>query len=421
MDQHPVGTITDLQSILGTGTLNVVEQQIVIISTPDNVDEPTTSHETEILLFATPQNSANVGQRPTLGRPPVKRRLDLETDHQYIAEGCRTPQRQAKITRGGKSPGDRSRYDTSLNLTTKRFLELLSQSPDGVVDLNWAAQELKVQKRRIYDITNVLEGIQLITKKSKNHIQWLGSSLSGDLTAHYQALVVEVNQLGEEEKKLDDMIKKCTIQLKLLTEDSENQKYAYVTCQDLRRKAKLSEQRVIVVKAPPETQLQVCDPNESLGISLKSTKGPIGVFICPEDGSDDCSPVGGISPSETACEQPKPSTSHEVESTLMPVPQIASAPVKQEPVLSNDALLPLKYSPEAGHFSPLPSTDSFLEHFHSPDFPLNSAADAFKSLSPPCFHDYHFGLEENEGISELFDCDFSDDLTSLCFETDSIL
>jgi len=33
----------------------------------------------------------------------------------------------------------------------------------------------QVQKRRIYDITNVLEGIQLIEKKSKNNIQvgWL--------------------------------------------------------------------------------------------------------------------------------------------------------------------------------------------------------------------------------------------------------
>lgn len=74
---------------------------------------------------------------------------------------------------GVRSPGERSRYETSLNLTTKRFLELLSKSADGVVDLNWAAQVLNVQKRRIYDITNVLEGINLITKKSKNHIQWL--------------------------------------------------------------------------------------------------------------------------------------------------------------------------------------------------------------------------------------------------------
>jgi len=29
-----------------------------------------------------------------------------------------------------------------------------------------------VQKRRIYDITNVLEGIGLIEKKLKNRIQW---------------------------------------------------------------------------------------------------------------------------------------------------------------------------------------------------------------------------------------------------------
>ena len=31
---------------------------------------------------------------------------------------------------------------------------------------------LQVQKRRIYDITNVLEGIGLIEKTSKNHIRW---------------------------------------------------------------------------------------------------------------------------------------------------------------------------------------------------------------------------------------------------------
>lgn len=72
-----------------------------------------------------------------------------------------------------RSPGERTRYDTSLGLLTKKFLRLLSDSPDGVVDLNRAAEELEVQKRRIYDITNVLEGIQLIRKKSKNHIQWM--------------------------------------------------------------------------------------------------------------------------------------------------------------------------------------------------------------------------------------------------------
>lgn len=33
---------------------------------------------------------------------------------------------------------------------------------------------LNVQKRRIYDITNVLEGIGLIAKECKNNIRWNG-------------------------------------------------------------------------------------------------------------------------------------------------------------------------------------------------------------------------------------------------------
>lgn len=34
--------------------------------------------------------------------------------------------------------------------------------------------------------------------------------------------------------------------------------------------------------------------------------------------------------------------------------------------------------------------------------------DGFINLSPPHSHDYHYGLEDHEGISELFDCDFGD-------------
>ena len=43
------------------------------------------------------------------------------------------------------------------------------------VDLNEAALRLAVQKRRIYDITNVLEGIGLIEKTIKNKIKWKGA------------------------------------------------------------------------------------------------------------------------------------------------------------------------------------------------------------------------------------------------------
>lgn len=48
----------------------------------------------------------------------------------------------------------------------------MRSSENGAIELNSAASVLGVQKRRIYDITNVLEGIGLVTKKSKNNIQW---------------------------------------------------------------------------------------------------------------------------------------------------------------------------------------------------------------------------------------------------------
>ena len=78
-----------------------------------------------------------------------------------------------------------SRFEKSLGLLTTRYLQnsvffkfsnsvprfvnLLQEAEDGVLDLKVAADTLNVrQKRRIYDITNVLEGIGLIEKRNKN-------------------------------------------------------------------------------------------------------------------------------------------------------------------------------------------------------------------------------------------------------------
>jgi transcription factor E2F3 len=89
-------------------------------------------------------------------------------------------------------------YDPSSGLLTKKFINLLKTAEGGVLDLNNAAETLEVttvitaadtyllpittnsynfptiqvQKRRIYDITNVLEGIGLIEKTLKNRIRW---------------------------------------------------------------------------------------------------------------------------------------------------------------------------------------------------------------------------------------------------------
>uniref|UniRef100_A0A3B4UNT7 E2F transcription factor 1 n=1 Tax=Seriola dumerili TaxID=41447 RepID=A0A3B4UNT7_SERDU len=291
------------------------DHQIVIITSPSNEGlhpavAPTSTGE--ILLFATPQGPADVGiqdkRRPALGRPPVKRKLDLDSDHQYVSTtrpsvGQAPPSTPAP-PRVPRTTTEKSRYDTSLNLTTKRFLSLLSQSADGVVDLNWASQVLDVQKRRIYDITNVLEGIQLISKKSKNNIQWLGNRIDAALVSRHKELQREVCDLTEAEEQLDELISKCNLQLRLVTEDPQNKKLGYVRCQDLRKSFDSPDQLVMVIRAPPETQMQVSEPSEGYQVSLRSTRGPIDVFLCPEDSSGVCSPMTGSSPSKPASADP---------------------------------------------------------------------------------------------------------------------
>ncbi|XP_032560595.1 transcription factor E2F1 [Chiroxiphia lanceolata] len=400
------GGAAGLAALLGSAS-----PHLLIVSAAAAAEEPAGGGghpDTDLLLFATPQPArpGAAPRRPALGRPPVKRKLNLETDHQYIAESLPVVRGKARNpAKGAKSPGEKSRYETSLNLTTKRFLELLSQSPDGVVDLNWAAEVLKVQKRRIYDITNVLEGIQLITKKSKNHIQWLGSQATVGAPGRHRLLEKELRELQAAERQLDELIQMCTVQLRLLTEDPANQHAAYVTCQDLRSIVDPSEQMVMVIKAPPETQLQVSDPAEAFQVSMRSTQGPIDVFLCPEDSSGVCSPVK--SPFKASTEDSSPRCSQSRASPLLHPTQDVNMPLlpgEQEALLPGTSALPSKVDEVS--LSPLASMDILLEQ--SREDLAGFLADEFINLSPPQAQDYHFGLEEGEGISELFDCNFGD-------------
>uniref|UniRef100_A0A8C9QSG6 E2F transcription factor 3 n=1 Tax=Scleropages formosus TaxID=113540 RepID=A0A8C9QSG6_SCLFO len=323
-------------------------------------------------------------------RVPVqaKRRLELDgTDHQYISEGAKTPRGKGAVSapnlkspKTPKSPSEKTRYDTSLGLLTKKFVQLLGQSSDGVVDLNRAAEVLKVQKRRLYDITNVLEGVHLIKKKSKNNIQWMGCSLSEDGTAvnQCQSLGRQVMELGQQEKKLDELIKSCTQDVKQMTEESHNQKFAYVTYQDLRKIRGLQDQTVIVVKAPADTKLEVPDPQESLQVHLTSTQGPIDVFLCPDENVPS-------SPTKNVNGNGSPFVRVLQEGTSSDVSNIPDCPVT------------------VTNISPLTSPLTGLLQQTEDQFP-SALEGPLISLSPPLLNeDYMLSLGDEEGICDLFD------------------
>lgn len=152
------------------------------------------------------------------------------------------------------------RYDTSLGLLTKKFVDLLQESPDGSVDLNIASAKLNVQKRRIYDITNVLEGIGILEKKSKNNIQWkCGKNADGNSSFGFANEAankqLELELLEQKENHLDELIKSIREEI---NSQFQNTPHAYVTNSDLKSIDIFKDQTVIVIKAPPEAKLEVC-------------------------------------------------------------------------------------------------------------------------------------------------------------------
>ncbi|XP_029316617.1 transcription factor E2F2 isoform X2 [Cottoperca gobio] len=366
-------------------------------------------------LYSTPHGPEAKPIRSSSGRLPAKRKLDLE-DPLYMPE-FRTPKGKCSIAaripspRTPKSPGERTRYDTSLGLLTKKFVGLIAESPDGVLDLNWATEVLEVQKRRIYDITNVLEGVQLIRKKSKNNIQWLvGDVFEGGAGGGEKACALrkELGDLERVEKSLDDLIHSSTAQLKQLTEYEDNKRLGYVTYQDIRSIGTLRDQTVIAVKAPADTKLEVPDTaGGSLQIYLKSKNGPIEVYLCPEEGLEDASPVkSAVTPKK---EFPQPIAHHHA--TPMAPPSYS---VKEEPAEFHISAAAPAASSAAASVSALLDVERLLGlppsllQITEDQLPCTSFAPdpntPFVSFSPPLDHDdYLWSLEDSEGVSDFFD------------------
>jgi len=191
-------------------------------------------------------------------------------------------------TASAPTPSGTCRYDSSLGLLTKKFVNLINQAEDGVLDLNKAADTLHVQKRRIYDITNVLEGVGLIEKKLKNRIQWkgLGAGRPELAKGDESVLQAEVKKLHMEEQSLDERIREMREQLRTLSENEKNKQWLYVTDEDIKSLSCFQNETLIAIKAPHGTTLEVPDPDEAVEyphrrfqILLRSTMGPIDVYL----------------------------------------------------------------------------------------------------------------------------------------------
>ncbi|CAH1646212.1 unnamed protein product [Spodoptera littoralis] len=151
------------------------------------------------------------------------------------------------------------RHEKSLGLLTTKFVSLLQKAKDGVLDLKIATNLLAVrQKRRIYDITNVLEGIGLIEKRSKNSIQWKGAGpecKTSDIGNKVVHLRKQIARLDDQERLLDKQLHWIEQSIKNVLDDTDNSKRCYVTNKDIRDC--IIDEQILVLEAPLGAQLSV--------------------------------------------------------------------------------------------------------------------------------------------------------------------
>lgn len=362
-------------------------------------------------------------------------------------------------------PQTPSRHEKSLGLLTTKFVTLLQEAKDGVLDLKAAADTLAVrQKRRIYDITNVLEGIGLIEKKSKNSIQWKGvgpGCNTREIADKLIDLKAELDDLALREHELDQQRVWVQQSIKNVTDDSNNSPMAYIKHEDLCGAFK--GDTLLAIRAPIGTQLEVPIPESVLNgqrkyqIRLKSASGPIEVLLVNKDPSSASPVVLPVPPPDDVLQNlPAPAPTSQLPTATTQVPKAALAtPTKMTPatsvpsaiqtvteVTSTAPLTPKIETPAAvtqqlqssasldgpasssaaAGFEPIKSDPSELLDFpkdisemFDPTKEIMSgdlledlmSSEVFSPLlrlsPPPSDHDYIYNLDETEGLCDLFD------------------
>eukprot|EP01086_Lenisia_limosa_P005644 TRINITY_DN2288_c0_g1_i1.p1 TRINITY_DN2288_c0_g1~~TRINITY_DN2288_c0_g1_i1.p1 ORF type:complete len:263 (+),score=45.23 TRINITY_DN2288_c0_g1_i1:217-1005(+) len=184
---------------------------------------------------------------------------DLSSDDSFVEE--------VPIRRATKGP------DT-LNLSTisEHFMEILRSSPEGV-DLNKAAEQIGVKKRRLYDITNVLEGVGALKKISKNVVKQIDP---GD------------GEIPADTTDLDDLSRVDDLDVPPMAK-SQPPRPMRVAFEDILKIPIFKDKTLLGIQARPGTVLQVPDPQIQpdgqcrYEIHLKSETEPIDVFFITEN------------------------------------------------------------------------------------------------------------------------------------------
>lgn len=206
------------------------------------------------------ENSNKKRKSVKLKKASNSKKIETESieSEEYEAEG--------EIIEGAKQ-------ENSLGMLTKNFLQYIKKRGRVNININDLVKDLKVKKRRIYDITNVLQGIGYIEKNGKNEIIWKknisnqkidnSNDSHEEYKSNYDNLKNELNKLKEEDAQMEDILNKFKDEFNILSRKQDFSKYGYITFNDISNFSKNEELDFIIIKATKGTVINVIDDEES--------------------------------------------------------------------------------------------------------------------------------------------------------------
>ena len=152
---------------------------------------------------------------------------------------------------------EEGRQENSLCQLTKKVLQYIKNKKKLNININELVKDLDVKKRRIYDITNVLQGIGYIEKKGKNEIIWIKNQ--NQITNKKNKIKNNSIKIHKQLNELNTFMDKIKDEINSISSKSEFCKYGYITFTELINLSKNENINLLIIKANKGTKVDIMD------------------------------------------------------------------------------------------------------------------------------------------------------------------
>ena len=168
---------------------------------------------------------------------------------------------------------DNSCQENSLGQLTKNFINYIRTTGKKTININDLVNELSVKKRRIYDITNVLQGIGYIQKSGKNEIVWTKTITNRPkskkkltnqrkVNSNIHKKKSNIEKLEQEKIELEKNINIFKDEFISIAKKAEFSKYGYIIMDDLKSLSINNKVDLFIIKASKGTVMNILDKND---------------------------------------------------------------------------------------------------------------------------------------------------------------